>query len=129
MTLLKLTPTLLVDEIEPVLAFWTDVLGFNRLTEVPGDDGRLVFAMLTLDAVELHLQTRRSCERDLPYLATSQLPPSGFLYIDVDDVRSLHDRIRDRAEVIVPLEKTFYGATHFFVRDPAGHVVGFSQNG
>jgi hypothetical protein len=29
----------------------------------------------------------------------------------------------------VPLSRTFYGATHFFIKDPGGQVIGFSQNG
>jgi uncharacterized glyoxalase superfamily protein PhnB len=93
---------------------------------VPGDDG-LAFVMLTNGNVEIHFQTRASAVKDLPYFAPSQLPSSSFLYIDVEDVRALHERLKG-AEILAPLEKTFYGATHFFLREPGGHVIGFSQN-
>ena len=125
--MLKVAPTLIVERIEPSLAFFIDRLGFEKTVEVPGDDGVLVFAMLTAGAVEIHLQTRASAGQDLPYLASSAPPPSTFLYIDVADVRALWERLQD-CDILKPLEKAFYGATHFFLKEPGGHVLGFSQN-
>ena len=53
--------------------------------------------------------------------------PHAFLYIDVKDVSALFEKLKD-CDVILPLEKTFYGATHFFIREPGWHVLGFSEN-
>jgi uncharacterized glyoxalase superfamily protein PhnB len=125
--MLKVAPTLIVERIEPSLEFFTRRLGFEKTAEVPGDDGALVFAMLNAGAVEIHLQSRGSVAADLPYLA-SNAAPSTFLYIDVADVRALWERLQD-CDILKPLEKTFYGATHFFLKEPGGHVLGFSQNG
>jgi hypothetical protein len=38
------------------------------------------------------------------------------------------DRKTQGCDIILPLEKTFYGATHFFIREPGGHVLGLSEN-
>jgi uncharacterized glyoxalase superfamily protein PhnB len=122
----KVAPTLIVDRVEPSVRFWTERLGFQKVTEVPGDDGP-VFALLSQGNAEVHFQSRASAARDLPHFEKSQLPSSSFLYIDVPDVRALYRKLSD-AEIVVPLEKTFYGATHFFIREPGGHIVGFSQN-
>ncbi len=124
----KLAPTLIVDRIEPSLAFFVERLGFTKGAEVPGDDGALVFALLAAGEVEVHLQTRASAGKDIPYLRASAMPPSSFLYIDVDDVEARWAALKD-CEILVPLEKTFYGATHFFLKEPGGHVIGLSQNG
>lgn len=124
--MLKVAPSLIVDKIEPSLKFWTETLGFSKVTEVPGDDG-LVFAMLVNGNVEVHLQTRSSTIKDMPYLGESKMPPSSFLYIDVENVKALYEKLKN-CDVMLPLEKTFYGATHFFIREPGGHVIGFSQN-
>ncbi len=125
--MLNVAPTLIVDRVEPSVAFFTERLGFTKMTDVAGDDGALVFALMTAGAVEVHLQTRASAARDLPYLAAGAMPSSSFLYIDVEDVRALWEQLKD-CEILVPLEKTFYGATHFFLKEPGGHVIGFSQN-
>lgn len=125
--MLKVAPTLIVEKVEPTMEFMIQRLGFEKVVDVPGDSG-LDFAMMVNGNAEIHLQTRRSARKDMPYLGESSGAPSAFLYIDVEDVRSLYDRLKD-CDVLKPLEKTFYGATHFFIREPGGHVLGFSQNG
>ena len=40
----QLTPVMVVDRVEPCLAFWSDRLGFTVENQVPGLDGALVFA-------------------------------------------------------------------------------------
>lgn len=124
--MLKVAPTLIVDQVEPSLAFFETKLGFTKVTEVPGE-GALVFALLSKGNAEVHLQSRASAGKDLPYLGKSEMPPSSFLYFDVEDVKSLYEELKG-GDVLSPLEKTFYGATHFFIREPGGHVLGFSQN-
>lgn len=123
----KIAPTLIVDEVEPSVLFWEETLGFTKTVEVPGEDGKLVFAMLVFEDLEVHFQNRASVKKDLPSLASGKLPSSSFLYIDVDDVRKLYQKLKD-CDIVTPLEKTFYGALHFFIRDPGGHIIGFSQN-
>jgi uncharacterized glyoxalase superfamily protein PhnB len=53
----KLSPVLVVDAVEPCLAFWTERLGFRQANAVPGADGRLVFASAECDAVEVMYQS------------------------------------------------------------------------
>lgn len=122
----KVAPTLIVEKVEPTMEFMVRRLGFEKVMDVPGDQG-LVFAMLVRDNAEIHLQTRASAIKDIPYFADATKTPSSFLYIDVEDVRAFYDQLKD-VEVLLPIEKTFYGATHFFIREPGGHVFGFSQN-
>ena len=124
--MLKQAPTMIVDKVEPTMNFMIDRLGFAKAMDVPGEEG-LSFAMMVNGNVEIHIQTRSSASKDCPYFKNSTNPPSSFIYIDVEDVRSLYENLKN-ADVLVPIEKTFYGATHFFIREPGGHVFGFSQN-
>ncbi len=126
--MLKVAPTLIVEKIEPTMSFLVKRLGFTKAVDVPAEDGSLAFAMMVNGNVEIHLQSRASVAKDTPYLAGCQMPPSSFLYIDVEDVASLYEELKN-ADVILPLQKTFYGAQHFFIREPGGHVLGFSKNG
>jgi uncharacterized glyoxalase superfamily protein PhnB len=126
MNMMKVAATLIVDTVEPSLNFWTERLRFTKVAEVPGASG-LDFALLTNEHVEVHLQSRVSATKDIPYFADSKNPSSSFLYIDVEDVKSWHERLKD-CDIILPLQKTFYGATHFFIKEPGGHVIGLSQN-
>lgn len=122
----KLTPVLLVEEIEPVLPFWVDTLGFEKTTEVPEGD-RLGFVILKRGDVEVMYQTRASVRADVPPLAEA---PAGasFLFIEVDDLDQVQQALAD-VDPVVPRRQTFYGADELIVRDPAGNVVTFARFG
>jgi ABC-type dipeptide/oligopeptide/nickel transport system permease component len=61
MALLKqLTPVIIADAVEPGIAFWADRFGFKVTNQVPGPDGKLIFASVEKDGIELMYQTRAS---------------------------------------------------------------------
>lgn len=122
--LLSLVPVLYAEPIEPCLPFWTEGLGFEVVVTVPGDGGKLAFAMLRKDGVEVQYQSRASLAADAPVLAA--MPSSVTLYLEVDSLEAVLGRLAE-VEVVVPRRRTFYGADELFVRIPCGHVVGFAQ--
>lgn len=126
MSIRKITPILLVDEIESCLPFWIDRLGFEKTAEVPHGE-RIGFVILQKDGTELMYQTFDSVVADLPSL--SGLPRAGsVLFIEVADIDATEKAV-DGCQVVVPRRKTFYGSDELFVREPGGHMVGFAQFG
>jgi uncharacterized glyoxalase superfamily protein PhnB len=119
----KLTPVLVVDQVEPCAAFWTGALGFARTVEVP-HEGELGFVILQKDAVEIMYQSRASVAADLPPLAEGQY--RTILFIEVDDLDAVEAAVAG-AEVVQPRRTTFYGMTEVGVREPGGNVVVFAQ--
>ena len=120
----RLTPVLLVDEIEPCLAFWTDRLGFQKVAEVQHGD-RLGFVILVRDGVQIMYETRALMAEDLPELASGATPGSMILYIDVSNIEQTVEAL-DGVDVVVPLRQTNYGRAEIYVREPAGNVVAFT---
>lgn len=120
----QLTPVLYVEEIEPVLPFWTERLGFEKTTEVPEGD-RLGFVILQKGPVQIMYQTRASVESDVPELADSPMRGT-FLFITVDDLDAIEGAL-EGIEPVVPRRQTFYGADELIVREPAGNVVTFAR--
>jgi catechol 2,3-dioxygenase-like lactoylglutathione lyase family enzyme len=122
----KLSPVLVVDRVEPCLAFWTDRLGFAQTVDVPEGDG-LGFVILARDGVEVMYQSRESVRKDIPALAAA---PSGGanLYIEVSDIAAIERAVKG-VEIVVPRRKTFYGADEIGVREPGGNLVVFGQHG
>lgn len=119
----KLTPILYVEEIEPVLPFWIERLGFTKTTEVPQGD-RLGFVILQKDRVEVMYQTRASVEADVP--AVAETPMGGsILFIEVEALDPVLETL-EGVPVVVPRRRTFYGADEIFVREPGGNIVGFA---
>ena len=119
----KLSPVLIVDAIEPCLAFWTDRLGFAKLVEV-SEGSRLGFVILAKDGVEVMYQSRDSVRSDVPALADA--PAGSSLYIEVSDIEAV-ERAVQGVEIVVPRRQTFYGADEIGVREPGGNVVMFAQ--
>jgi uncharacterized glyoxalase superfamily protein PhnB len=120
----KLTANLIVDTIEPCLAFWVERLGFAKTVEVLDGD-RLGFVILRREAVELMLQTRASLSKDVPTISDG--PFRSVLYIDVPDLAALRAAL-EGWPLVVPERKTFYGAHELIVTDPAGNHIFFATH-
>jgi uncharacterized glyoxalase superfamily protein PhnB len=130
----KLTPVLVVEEIEPSLRLWVERLGFEKTAEVPEGD-KLGFVILARGGVEIMYQTRLSAEREVEREGLPQamrpVPGRTALFIELDGVSEL-DEIRQKVEgfeVIVPYRETAYGAKELWLREPGGHLVGFAAFG
>jgi len=122
----QLTPVLIVDSVEPCLKFWTDRLGFDVNNQVPGDDGKLVFASVLKDGIEIMYQTRASVLSDTPGAARDLTGHSVALFITVADLNSVEKSLAG-APVVKPRHDTFYGSTEIYVKEPGGNTVGFAQ--
>ena len=120
----KLTPVLYVEEIEPVLPFWVDRLGFTKTTEL-AEGERLGFVILQKGDVEIMYQTRASVQNDVPELAGTPMG-GALIFIQVDDLDTVAAAL-DGIAPVTPRRRTFYGADELIVREPSGSVVTFAQ--
>jgi uncharacterized glyoxalase superfamily protein PhnB len=126
--LIRLSPVLVVDAVEPCLPFWTERLGFQAQTQVPGPDGKLVFASMEKDGVEVMYQTRASVLAERPQAANELTGHSITLFIEVADLDPIETALVG-SPVVKPRHQTFYGSTELYVREPGGNTVGFAQMG
>ena len=121
-----LTPVLVVDDVEPCLRFWTERLGFTAENQVPGDNGKLVFASARAGDVEVMYQTRASVLAERPDAADEVVGHSTVLFITVDDLDRIEASVSG-APIVKPRHDTFYGSTELYVKEPGGNLVGFAQ--
>ncbi len=119
----RVTPVLIVNEIEPCLELWIERLGFEKTAEVPEGD-RLGFVILKKGPVEIMYQSRASVQSDIPALAKDTYRTS--LFIEVEDLEAVMPKL-EGFEVVVPDRTTFYGAREYAVREPGGNIVCFAQ--
>ena len=122
----RLTPVLVVDAVEPCIAFWTERFGVAAENQVPGPDGKLVFASVAGGGIEIMYQTRTSVLIERPDSAAELSGHSAVLYFAVDDLDAV-ERAVTGAPVVKPRHRTFYGTEELYVREPGGNVVGFAQ--
>ncbi|HSE51652.1 MAG TPA: VOC family protein [Gemmatimonadales bacterium] len=122
----QLTPVLIVEEIEPCLGFWTGGLGLEQVHQIPGPNGKLMFASVKQGAIEVMYQSRASVLADDPAMAAELAGRSIVLFIEVDDLDAVEKAVAG-ASVVKPRHTTFYGSEEIYVREPGGHTVGFAQ--
>ena len=123
----RLTPVLIVHEIESVLPLW-QALGFQLGPSVPHSD-RLGFQILEGDGIEVMYQTVESVQADAPRILDSPSPLRASIYIEVDNLDAVERLLPADTTVVVPRRTTPYGAREIFVLDAAGNVIGFAQFG
>ncbi|MCE9602145.1 MAG: hypothetical protein K8S21_08030 [Gemmatimonadetes bacterium] len=123
MIMKKITPVLMVDAIEPCLAFW-ERLGFENVAQVPHGD-RLGFVILVKNEVEIMYQSRASVAEDAPSLAAAPMGGS-MLFIEVTELDAVIALLGD-APVTFPRRTTFYGMNEIGVREPGGNMVTFAE--
>ena len=126
MNVKRITAVLLVKEMEPVIPFWSDRLGFTKTIEVP-DGSRLGFVAFQKGATEVMYQTYESVEKDAPKQVseTARKGPS-YLYMEVDNLDAVLAAMKD-AKIVMPVRTAFYGMKEFSVQDPGGHFITFAQ--
>jgi uncharacterized glyoxalase superfamily protein PhnB len=125
MQMKRITPVLFVKEIEPVLPFWVDALGFAKTIEVPAGDN-LGFVSLQKGSTEVMYQTYASLGEDMPLIAEAAKKGPTFLYIEVDDLDAVLAAVK-KYKMTMPERTAFYGMREIGYQDPAGHYLTFAQ--
>lgn len=123
---MKITPVLIVEEIEKSLPFWIGRMGFEKTVEVP-EGGRLGFAILVRDGAELMLQSVESARKDAPQFASKGQPGSVGMFIEVEDFGDVLKRL-EGYPVALAERTTFYGMREIGVFEPGGHPVVFAAS-
>ncbi|HEY9228322.1 MAG TPA: hypothetical protein VIP11_16820 [Gemmatimonadaceae bacterium] len=121
----KLTPVLLVEEIEPCLPLWIDRLGWTKTVDVPEGD-KLGFVILAKDGAELMYQTWASVEKDLGKPARRPQGTSVGLFIEVTDLNAVEKQL-EGVPLSLARRTTFYGMDEIGVTEAGGHMVIFAQ--
>jgi hypothetical protein len=121
---MKITPVLVVEEIESCLPFWVDRMGFQNVAQVPEGDG-IGFAILERNGAELMLQSVASVRKDEPAFAPAGASRVASLFIEVEDFPDTVARL-EGYPIAMPDRTTFYGMREIGVFEPGGNIVIFA---
>lgn len=132
MTILGVTPVLLVERIEPVIDLWERQLGLARVAAVE-HEGRLGFVMYAGEGWSLMYQTWASALADIG--AESDAARQALdamrgdrqcVFVKVSDVAAVEAQLAG-LPLLMPRRTTFYGATEIAIQDSTGHLITFAQ--
>jgi uncharacterized glyoxalase superfamily protein PhnB len=122
----SLSPNIFVKNITQTIEFYK-LLGFNLSMSVPEEGPDYVWAMMSNGNVTFMFQTFESLADTLPDIKRED-GGSLLLYINLKGIRDFYDKIQDKVNVLAGLEKTFYGATEFSIKDVNGYVLTFAEH-
>jgi len=126
MNVKRITPVLLVKEIEPVVPFWVERLGFTKTVEVP-DGSKIGFVAFQKGTTEVMYQTYASVEKDAPPPMASEAGKGPtYLYIEVDNFDAVLAAMKN-VKIVMPVRTAFYGMKEFGVQEPGGHFITFAH--
>jgi uncharacterized glyoxalase superfamily protein PhnB len=118
----KHTPNIVVADLARSLAFYRDLLGFSVDVTVP-DEPPFMFALMQRDGIEVFLNDVKAAGHES--IAAGKGGMS--LYFDITGLHELHGALQGKANVVMPLEKKFYGVTEFAITDPDGYILTFAE--
>jgi len=122
----KLTPNLLVADVERSLTFYADVLGFSRGMTVP-EQPPFVFASVVSGTVEIFFNEKETGAREYPAFAGKPIGATGTMFIETENVEALHERLKSRVAIVMPLVTQWYGLKEFAIADPDGYLITFAE--
>ncbi|MCI0553903.1 MAG: VOC family protein [Anaerolineae bacterium] len=121
----SMTPNLIVHDVNKTVEYYREILGFKQEMSVP-DSGKLDWAMMKHGTIEIMFQTLLSIEKDVPALKGVQPGGACTLFVQVADVKKLHATIKEKVDIIVDLNTTFYGMDEFTIKDLNGYFLTFA---
>lgn len=122
----KITPNLLVASVERSLAFYERLLGFARGLTVP-EQSPFVFASVVSGAVEIFFNDAATAVKEYPAFGGKPIGATATLFVEMDGVDALHDRLKGSVPIVMPLVTQFYGLREFAIQDPDGYVITFAE--
>jgi uncharacterized glyoxalase superfamily protein PhnB len=123
----SLSPNIFVKNMADTINFYKTI-GFSLAMTVPAEGTDYVWAMMSNGNVTMMFQTFESLAELLPDISRTD-GGSLLLYINVKGIEEFFEEIKDKVMVLQGLEKTFYGATEFSIKDVNGYVLTFAERG
>lgn len=128
----KLTPNLIVENVEASLNFFRQILGFQLGFTVP-EAPPYVFGSVTSGGVEIFLNQRQAVAHEYPALGAKPIGGSLTLYIEVEGLQEIMAAVRKSeaektgAKIVMPVQDQFYGMREFAFEAPEGWIVTIAE--
>ena len=124
----KLTPNLVVRDVQAAVQFYESALGFQRGISVP-DNPPFVFASVTNGAgVEIFFNDQKMVGEDYPPLAKDPLGGTLTVFIECEGIEGILSAVQNSAaKIVMPLKTQFYGMREFAFQDPEGWIVTMAE--
>jgi hypothetical protein len=122
----SISPNIFVSNMPETIALY-ELLGFKVTMSVPDNGEDLIWVMMVNGGVTIMFQTLESLGETLPQINRKD-GGSLLLYINLKNIRSFFESVKDKVKVLSGLDVTFYGATEFSILDNNNYVLTFAEH-
>ena len=122
----KLTPNLVVANVERSLAFYVNTLGFARGMTVPGQSP-FVFGSVSCGPLEIFFNDAATAIKEYPSFAGKAIGATGTMFIEMEGIDAFHDAVKPKVKITMPIITQWYGTREFAIEDPDGYVITFAE--
>ena len=123
----KLTPNLVVRNVEASMNFYKSVLGFQQTITVP-EQAPYVFGAVTNGAVEIFFNDQKAVTADYPALGAKPIGGSLTLFIEVEGIEEVLAAVKKAgAKITMPVKDQFYGMREFAFEDSEGWEITIAE--
>jgi len=126
MKLEKLTPNLMVEDVDLTVQFYAEMLGFRLDQSVP-ETPPFDWASIKSGTIEIMFQSRSSLAKEIPSVKDWGMGGSLTFYIEMQGLQELYGKMEGRTRIVQELHETFYGMREFSMRDPNGYILAFAE--
>jgi len=87
----KLTPNLVVDDVDKTIEFYRDILGCFELITTDPKDGKVDWALMRCEDVEIMFQSKESLKDKVPQFMDKNCGGNVIIYIEIDRIDVFYD--------------------------------------
>lgn len=121
-----ITTNIMVKNVKETIKFYEEKLEFKKILSVPEEGNTLNFAILNKDKISIMIQEQKNLSSEYPTLKTDEIVPTFTLFITVDDVTTIYNKLKDTVKIAKELHKTFYGKDEFAIFDNNNNILTIS---
>jgi len=123
----KVAPMFLVDDVDKAVSFYQEVFGARLRHSLP-DAPPFEWVSLLLEETEIMFWKNDAAQKEYPDAALiSHKPGNVIVYVYVEEIDKLYERIQDKVTVVMEPKDQSYGIREFTIRDPFGFIWTFAQ--
>ena len=123
----KLTPNLIVDDVNATIKWYQDVLTCFEVVVTDPGKGKLDRALMSCEDVDIMFQSRDSIAKSFGEFLDKENNGNVVIYIEMEYLKGLRKMINHKVEVVKDIHTTSYGIQEFAIRDCNGFILVFAE--
>lgn len=124
----RLSPNLMVDDVNKTVAYYEDYLGFEVEMTMP-EEGESFWAIVKRGSASIMFQQHDFMLDEYPYFKEGPAGRSFLMYVEVIGIQKLYESLKSNVKVslVKDIYDTHYDMREFAIKDCNGYTLTFGE--